>query len=106
MEACKETAQFKIISTANKLACFLLEVTMVSYLRDIQTLHRDLASLGQARALHHKVWTQYRTMGALLEVEVRANDSILKLALVSKTCKRSKNLDNLDRKEGHSIRAI
>ena len=45
-------------------------------------------------------------MGALLEVEVRAIDSIPKLALVSKICKRSKNLDNLDRREGLSIRAI
>ena len=106
MEVCKETAPFKTISIASRLACFLQEATMVNYLQDIKTLHQDLASLGQAIALHHKAWTRYRMMVASLMVGVQATDSIPKLALANKTCKRSKNLDSLDRKEGRSTRAI
>ena len=74
---------------------------MVNYLQDIQTLHLDLASHNLAIALYHKVWTRFHMMVALLE----AHDSIPKLALANKICKRSKNLDNLDKKEGHSIQA-
>ena len=78
---------------------------MVNYLQDIKTLHQDLASLDQAVALHHKVWTRYHMMVASLMVGVLATDSIPKLASASKTCKRSKNLDSLDKREGRSIRA-
>lgn len=74
---------------------------MVNYLQDIRTLHLDLASHNLAIAPCHKVWTRFRMMGALLE----AHDSIPKLALANKICKRSKNLDNLDKREGHSTQA-
>ena len=74
---------------------------MVNYLQGIQTSHLDLASHNLAIAPYHKVWTPFRMMGALLE----ARDSIPKLALANKICKRSKNLDNLDKREGHSIQA-
>ena len=74
---------------------------MVNYLQGIQTSHLDLASHNLAIAPYHKVWTPFRMMGALLE----AHDSIPKLALANKICKRSKNLDNLDKREGHSTQA-
>ena len=103
MEVCKETAPFKIISTISRLACYLLGVTIVNYLLDIKTSLP--ATLILAKAQDHKEWTRFRTMGASLEVELRATVSRPKLALANKTCKRSKNLDSLDRKEGLSTRA-
>ena len=78
---------------------------MVSYLLDIRTSLLTLASKDLVKALYHKEWTRFRTMVASQMVEVRATDNIPKLASASKTCKRSKNLDSLDKREGLSIRA-
>ena len=105
MVVCRETAPFKTISIANSKAYCLQEATIVNYLLDTQTLHLTLASKDLVKALYLKVWTRFRTMEASQMVEVQSTDSIPKLASASKTCKRSKNLDSLDKREGRSIRA-